>query len=297
MNSRVFSIERDGLSQTPCPVCRLSGRPTRIKVNTVRAYRVERCKSCGLVYTTPRPTQEELASFYTSEYFDGGYDHFGYVDYGGESSAAANAARMWQLLQLWEPHISVVPHSVLDVGCATGDFAVSARNAGWEAYGVEMAEVARLQASDRGVRTYASLDEATGSFGLITMFHVLEHMIEPLSALDLARKLVDKRGLLVIELPQWGSLGRRLRGARWAEIRPPEHITFFDTRSLSIALARSGWKVDRSATIYEHLIDRSIEALYRRKSIRALACAVGALAVENAGLGKYLRVVASPAET
>jgi len=279
---------------SPCPVCGYPGRSLHMTVHTIRAYRVKRCRRCHLVYTTPRPTGEELASFYSGQYFVGGDHRFGYEDYGGCSLGALNAERMWNLLRLWEPAINEVSHSLLDVGCATGEFARAALNAGWQASGVEPSAEARKQASRGGVVTYDALSDVRGSYGLITMFQVLEHMVDPLIALSGARRLIAEGGLLVIEVPQWGSLGRRLRGARWSQLRPPEHITFFERRSLTIALSHSGWKVQRLSSIYEHLVDRSIEAMHRRQSIRALAYGIGGLGFERIGLGGYLRAVASP---
>ena len=202
---------------------------------------------------------------------------------------------MWGLLQVWEPRIADLPHSVLDIGCATGEFALAAQAAGWEGSGVELADTARKQAADRGLHMYETLEEPSDRFGLITMFHVLEHMIEPLPSLRRCRELVEIGGLLVIELPQWGSLGRRVRGSRWAQLRPPEHITFFNARSLATALSLTGWQVIRSASIYEQIINRSVEALHRREAVRGIGLAGAGLALERAGLGGYLRVVASPA--
>ena len=286
--------EYENREASPCPACGDPGRSLGMTVRTIRAYGVKRCRRCRLVYTTPRPTGEELASFYSGGYFVGGDHRFGYEDYGGHSLGAINAQRMWKLLQLWEPAVNEVPHSLLDVGCATGDFAQSALNAGWQASGVEPSAEARKEASRGGLITYATLGDVTGSYGLITMFQVLEHMLDPMVSLSGARRLIGQGGLLVIEVPQWGSLGRRLRGARWSQLRPPEHITFFDSRSLTMALARSGWKVQRMSSIYEHLVDRSIEAIHRRKPVRALAYGVGGLGLEKIGLGGYLRAVASP---
>lgn len=279
-----------------CPVCQASSRRTHIEVTTTQPFWVERCPDCALRFTVPRPTTEELANFYIGDYFNSRVEGLGYKDYSGESLAAANAERMWSLLQRWDPQLAEVPHALLDVGCASGEFAKAALRDGWTASGVEPAEEARQKASAKGITTFSSLEGTVGPFGLITMLHVLEHLIDPLSALIEARGLIAEGGLLLIELPQWGSLGRRVRKANWSQLRPPEHINFFTTRSLSLALRHAGWRVLRAQTIYEHLINKAAEALRYRRLARAIGYGLAGTSLERLHLGGYLRAVAAPVE-
>jgi len=278
-----------------CPVCHARGTATRLAVVTTRQFRVERCTRCGLAYATPRPTPGELRAFYADEYFSGGHGgKLGYRDYGGESWAAANARSMWPLLKEWEPCLAKVVHAHLDIGCAEGDLGGAALSDGWAVSGVEPADRARQKAAARGLRTFATLEDVVGSYGLITMLHVLEHMIDPLAALRRAREVVAADGVLVVELPQWGSLGRRVRRSQWAQLKPPEHINFFNARSLSYALRATGWRVARCVTIQERPFALAATALRRRQLTRAVAYAAGGTVVERFGLGGYLRTSAIP---
>ena len=174
---------------SPCPVCGYPGRSLHMTVHTIRAYRVKRCRRCHLVYTTPRPTGEELASFYSGQYFVGGDHRFGYEDYGGCSLGALNAERMWNLLRLWEPAINEVSHSLLDVGLRDRRVCPSGAECGMASIG---RRAAWLKPASRrrcgGVVTYDALSDVRGSYGLITMFQVLEHMVDPLIALSGAKK-------------------------------------------------------------------------------------------------------------
>jgi 2-polyprenyl-3-methyl-5-hydroxy-6-metoxy-1,4-benzoquinol methylase len=201
---------------------------------------------------------------------------------------------MWPLLKEWEPCLAKVAPAHLDVGCAEGDLGAAALRDGWAVSGVEPASWARQKAAGRGLRTFATLDDVAGSYGLITMFHVLEHMIDPLSALSRAREVIAEDGLLVVELPQWGSLGRRVRRSQWAQLKPPEHINFFNARSLSYALRAAGWQVARCVTIQERPFALAATALRRRQIARTVAYAAGGAIVERFGLGGYLRTSAIP---
>ncbi len=241
----------------------------------------------------PRPTERDLADFYGASYFteDTG---FGYGDYDGASWAAAQAVRAWDELSVWAPEAAAVPvKRLLDVGAATGAFALRAQQDGWEAVACEVGDTARAAARAKGLTAVAMIGQAPGSFGLISMYHVLEHLIDPLQSLEDARRVVDPNGLLVIEIPQWNSAGRIVRGSSWAQLRPPEHINFFTRRSLATALRRSGWEVLHSSTPYPHSGSLAVSSL-RKLELRQAASNAAKLALGSVGLRGYLRTVARP---
>lgn len=242
----------------------------------------------------PRPTERDLADFYGASYFSADTG-FGYGDYDGESWAGAQAVRAWDELQDWAPEVADVPvRRLLDVGAATGEFALRAEQDGWRAVACEVGDTARAAAEAKGLATVTSIDQAAGPFGVISMFHVLEHLIDPLAALDEARRAVDEQGVLVVEIPQWNSAGRIVRGSDWAQFRPPEHINFFSRASLAKALRKTGWHVARSSTPYPHSAELAVAAVKERR-VREAAAHAARYALGTAGLGGYLRTVARPA--
>jgi SAM-dependent methyltransferase len=265
-------------------------------VTTDRRYVVQRCRSCGTAFTTPRPTPEQLEHFYERAYFEG-ETGFGYDDCGGTSWAAANASRAWGDLTRWEPGIdSVRPRRLLDVGCATGDLLVAARADGWAVTGVEVSRWARDLARGRqGLEVVSDLSEVPpgDGFGLVTMVHVLEHLVHPLPTLLEVRQRVEPGGLLVVEVPHWRSLGRLVRGSGWSQLRPPEHITFFDQGSMRRLRARAGFGVMRLETPYPNWQDRW-QAARGRERWQVAPGALAASLAQRARLGGYLRVLARP---
>jgi SAM-dependent methyltransferase len=131
------------------------------------------------------------------------------------------------------------------------------------------------------------------SFGLVTMFHVVEHLPEPVPMLQAVRRLVAPGGLLVIEVPHWRSLGRLVRQGSWSQLRPPEHINFLTRQSMAMLLDRGGFVAVRMDTPYPHLHDRWRAARGTARA-RAAAGVAGAIAAERLHLGGYLRVLARP---
>ncbi|MGD9704731.1 MAG: class I SAM-dependent methyltransferase [Acidimicrobiia bacterium] len=277
-----------------CPVCAAPSRATSTTKKTTQRYVVHVCTGCGLAFTMPRPTAAELDAFYTDTYFATDTEGLGYGDYRGASWAEANARAMWSSLQSWA---SVEPpkKSVLDIGCATGAFLSEAKAAGWKVHGVEKAaSAATIAEREFGVPVSNEVAAVAGDFGLITMWHVLEHLVDPLGALVAAKPKIAPGGYLFIELPQWGALGRRKNGARWSQLRPPEHINFFSKRSLRVALETAGWQVLRQESIQPNVTNRAIELIRHGHAVKGSTLAVGARVVERAGLGGYLRCLAAP---
>lgn len=276
-----------------CPVCGSGSTREKLRVETTAVYTAHRCRSCGLVFTWPRPTADELAEFYSATYFAGSaHGRFGYADYG--DLAEANARRSWWELQRYAPLRSVERRHVLDVGCATGGFLAEASRDGWRCTGVEMSTDAASVARARGLHVIDGDLFATelpvADFGLVTMWHVLEHLPEPAAALARAHDLLAPRGLLFIELPNWNSVGRVVKRARWSQMKPPEHINYFTRGSLVDAVRRAGLTPLRADTHYPSLWDG---ARVRRRSrpLRLGVALVGSV-VSSAGGGGYLRLLA-----
>lgn len=279
-----------------CPACAHQSRPTRVRLTTTRPFVIARCLSCRLAFATPRPTEAELEAFYTGAYFNGANPVGGYGDYGGESWAEPNARRMWDLVSTWEPSLrSTEPRRALDVGCATGEFAVTLRDEGWTVAGVELADDARAAAASKDLPTYRFLEDVVGSFGLITMFHVLEHVLEPTATLRAARALAAPGATLLVEVPQWDSIGRYVKRGRWSSLTPPEHINFFTSASLAAVCSMAGWTLLRADTFHTQGSDRAIEAFRQRRYGRALAYGTTTAALEIAGRAGYLRALARAA--
>jgi hypothetical protein len=124
------------------------------------------------------------------------------------------------------------------------------------------------------------------------MFHVVEHLPDPREALRRVAELLAPNGLVVIEVPQWRSLGRVIRRSQWAQLRPPEHITFLDGRSMAALLRRCDLEPVRITTSYPHLRDRW-EASSGLGRARAAAGLLAARVAEGSGRGGYLRAVAA----
>lgn len=276
-----------------CPVCDATRSRSRFSVRTTSVFTFHECASCGLAFAWPRPSAAELAELYGADYF-ANEAGFGYADY---AIGKVNAERMWTNVSIWSSRPFDSDHRrMLDIGCASGEFAASAARHGWEAWGCEPSPLAD-SAREKGVRVVSELtDDAlpVRDFGLVTAFDVIEHLLDPMDLLRHSRRLVAEDGLLLVETANWDSLGRRLKGPRWAQVSPPEHINFFDGGSLVRALQVAGFDPLIVDTPHGGAINRAIQALHRGWPLRAARNLAIAHGLSRTRLGGNLRVLAAP---
>jgi len=145
----------------------------------------------------------------------------------------------------------VKPGRVVDFGCWTGSFLAAARSRGWDALGIEPSRWASNRARERGldVRTIPIEDHNLehGTFSLIVMCDVIEHLIDPGAGLDRVSALLAPGGVLYLTLPDAGSALARALGSRWWSVLPM-HVQYFTRASLTRLLEQHGFTVRSIST-------------------------------------------------
>jgi 2-polyprenyl-3-methyl-5-hydroxy-6-metoxy-1,4-benzoquinol methylase len=142
---------------------------------------------------------------------------------------------------------------LLDVGCGNGEYLDNMRRAGWEVTGVEPDEESvRMGRSHFGLEIHHGVLEDVclpeGTFDVITMQHVVEHLSDPVQTLQSAYSLLRPGGRLVVVTPNVDSLARRLFSRHWASWDPPRHLFLFSNRTLRRALTEAGFNVRKAWT-------------------------------------------------
>ncbi|AFD08929.1 class I SAM-dependent methyltransferase [Solitalea canadensis] len=199
---------------------------------TGKSFTIKIDEATGLLVTTPRPKEEDLGKYYESE------EYISHTD--GNSSLFEkiyNRVRAYSLkrkLALVESKHA--KGSLLDVGCGTGAFLQTCKNAGWNICGVEPGDKAASLAKTKvGDEIYASLfDEALNSqqFDVITMWHVLEHMPDLHKTIERLRSLLKPNGVLVVAVPNYNSYDALHYGEYWAAYDVPRHLYHFSQQSI-----------------------------------------------------------------
>jgi SAM-dependent methyltransferase len=140
--------------------------------------------------------------------------------------------------------------ALLDVGCGDGSFLKHMRALGWQISGVERDEVARDSArAQLEVDTiYPDLEAAGASrpegFDVITLSHVIEHLLDPIDTLIACREVMKPGGSLVIATPNFKSRAHRHFGRNWLHLDPPRHIQLYDPDTLDALVRRAGFEIE-----------------------------------------------------
>jgi len=224
------------------PVVRSAAQWSRIEAT----FRFVRCRRCGLVYLRPRVAPRNIGVFYDDAYLP----HAGAAAFGRfaplverwQGGLDRKRARLVQRVNGLTP-----ADSVLDAGCGRPTFLREIhRRTGARAVGFDASDAGWRDESWPGLRlhhgTIATVDPKP-PFHAVTMWHALEHEPRPRAALETLRGWTRPRGTLVVEVPDFDSLGRRLQGGAWGGFHTPRHYSMFTVRTLWEVMSCSGWQV------------------------------------------------------
>jgi 2-polyprenyl-3-methyl-5-hydroxy-6-metoxy-1,4-benzoquinol methylase len=196
----------------------------------VNRKRLWRCGDCGLIFAHPRPTEEEIGSFYESSYYDP------YL-LARETDAVGHEAALDEIEK------RTARGSLLDVGCGIGRFLEAARERGWEIQGVDPSPwPAAYARRESGLPVECVSLEAAGfqddAFDVVTLWSTVEHLADPLPVLLEARRVLRPGGALWVSVPNARSLGVLLHGERDHNLAKPEHLFHFTEATLRRFLAQ-----------------------------------------------------------
>lgn len=233
----------------PCPVCCTvtNGLEVGTKGRFGLPVRNVLCERCGLCFQSPRPTEAAMAAYYSGAYrihygdvrypFQGKLVGPGDADFGAALDAwhgnqAAHAAELG--------HVFEGAH-VLEIGCRHGHtLGIMRERYGVVPHGVEPGPAEAEQARNAGVDCFTGTIERYEPgelrFDQIQLFHVLEHLHDPLGALLRFRDWLTPNGRLVIEVPNI----YQPYGLLEENFFQNAHLTNFSPHTLAALLVRAG---------------------------------------------------------
>lgn len=164
--------------------------------------------------------------------------------------------RFWRATSISIRHRLRRGLSVLDYGCGRGDFLNYMRFFGWNVIGTENSCISAADARKRKIPIllHGEIGDSFqgkgsfSSFDLITSYHSLEHLPDPVKFLAQCKQSLKKFGTLVVEVPNIDSWQYKISGENWILLDVENHKFHFSVKSLHHLLHKSGFKVKKIST-------------------------------------------------
>ncbi|MDA7979612.1 MAG: class I SAM-dependent methyltransferase [Pirellulales bacterium] len=228
--------------QIACPVC---GEPPATPIagldRRLKRLPTVACPACGLLFTNPMPTEAELETYYEQLY------RFDYQMAAQEPSNKHVRKRTNEAEGRIADLEGLLPANArtLDFGCGSGELVEQLTALAYDAHGFEpgtaYGQYARRKLGERiRIACWQAVDYA-GPFDLVSCFHVLEHLRDPIAALQRIVQWLKPAGLAYLEVPDMGIRDRNkgFGGLHFA------HVLGFNHYNLLLAAAIVGLQPKR----------------------------------------------------
>lgn len=226
-----------------CCVCE---SPNFTKLYTIKrpegTVNIVRCNKCGHIYQNPRLAVKKITDSYNKR------KNFYRSIPKKANSAAFNLINNCRLKSI-EKFLDMERGRILDIGCSFGAFIKTAKNTGWQAYGIEISKhMADFTKRKMQLNVFhGTLEEAKypkGFFDVITMFDVLEHVPNPRKTIKECNKILKNNGLLVIQTPAIDSLYSKIRGKKW-DYYGLQHLNYFSKKTMNTLLGKNNFIIKK----------------------------------------------------
>ena len=224
-----------------CPVCQKTDLKNFIVVQdksvSQESFVIVQCTNCGLKFTNPRPEEEHIGPYYSSE---------AYISHSDTDKGLLNKTYRLVRSMAVKKKVDLVNSlakkgKLLDYGCGVGYFLQACKKDGWQVEGFEPNLLAREQTEQKlGQKIHhESLAQFPNeSFDVITLWHVLEHVHQLNETMKELVRTTKKGGHLIIAVPNADSYDAKKYGADWAAYDVPRHLYHFNKASMQKLLKK-----------------------------------------------------------
>jgi 2-polyprenyl-3-methyl-5-hydroxy-6-metoxy-1,4-benzoquinol methylase len=233
-----------------CPLCDSGNIAGLLKAKdhllTKEEFSIWKCGACGFIFTQGIPVPDEIGKYYQSQ---------DYVSHSDSRKGMMNKIyHISRSLMLMMKHGMVKNvakgRKLLDIGTGTGYFPGFMKKKGFLVTGVEIDPKAREFArKEFGFDVYSPEDflskKVPGSFDVITLWHVLEHLDNFDFYIERMLEQLEPGGSLVIALPNCSSFDARHYKETWAGYDVPRHLWHFTPSTFNKLAEKHGLKLEK----------------------------------------------------
>lgn len=230
-----------------CPLCKSPDIIPYLKTCdysiTRETFEIFTCRQCTFKFTQPQPSPENPGSYYNSEEYISHSD----TEKGIIANLYQKVRRITMKSKLRLLNRYSQKGKLLDFGAGTGVFVKNAIVNRWEAIGIEPEEKARIIAKEKnGINIYEPdyVDKLEKEkFQVITLWHVLEHVVNLHETIDKFQFLIKPGGWLFIAVPNHLSWDSKIYHRYWAAWDVPRHLWHFNPIAMRLLMSRHNFYI------------------------------------------------------
>ena len=218
------------------------------------------CEACSFGSMAPVPSKTDIPKFYDLDsYYTQNAGHMTHYEDGFFDKVLTKLAYIFDKGKQLNPTnlISKLEQNdtVLDVGAGAGEKLLDYESFNWKTYGLEPDADAASHNLSKTIKVYQGTAEdipdniRQETFGMVSMTHVLEHCLNPTSAIQNIHSLLKPNGLFWCEVPNNGCEHFKQLTISSEMFDAPRHIHFFDEKSFNNILTKNGFEIE---TVYFH---------------------------------------------
>jgi len=207
-------------------------------------FTIQKCQSCGFLFTNPRPDINEIKSYYKSDqYISHSNTRKGLINKIYHLVRSRNHVVKYELIRQYKN-----AGKILDVGCATGEFLAFMQKKGWDSQGVEpdpnARQYAQKQYNLKIIPEEKFINIPDGMFDVVTLWHVLEHVHDLDQRMKELYRVLKNDGLLIIAVPNSKSFDAGFFGTFWAGYDLPRHLYHFNKELIDLLCDKHHFQIN-----------------------------------------------------
>ncbi|MDO9512824.1 MAG: class I SAM-dependent methyltransferase [Bacteroidales bacterium] len=258
-----------------CPICyQQKFKPYLSTIDysvSQECFDIIECEICGHKSTFPLPV--DLDPYYNSESY-----HPHEVSSGSFIEKAYRFVRTINLrLKFDQLRRLGSGLEILDYGCGTGEFLDFCKSQGFYVSGYEPNSKAGLLTSKRGITMVElnDIQKAVRKYDIISLWHVLEHIPDLNSTVEMLKRNLRPEGRILIAVPNIQSTDSYLYSKSWAALDVPRHLHHFSPAILNRLFNNNGFVLDyRGRLLFDSFYIALLSEKYQKSGILGMARAL-----------------------
>lgn len=238
---------------------------------TKKEFFIYKCLKCGLLKVFPTITEEEFNIYYPEN-----YNLYNYNKKKNNKTSIVKKIRDFfvDLIHIDKiknilNQFSKLKIKYLDFGCGNCKHLshIKIQFPSWKLFGYDKSQFVKENFSNTDFNLISSLENIDeGFFDIINLSSVFEHFTDPVKEINLIKKKLKKKGLVVIKTPNSRSFGRFFFQKNWINYDIPRHTYIFSSKNLKKFLKNNNFNVIK--VLYSNNIGVELKSMYRLLNLK-----------------------------